>query len=137
MTAKKITLKKVLEKDEIISLIRSVDVKKDLWTDSDAVRKDLFRKVLKSGDRHDIINLIITICEKRKKPRKDWQKASSCGRARARRGTEKSYIRSLRMRSISKRQKNFAVYNERARIMLTKDVRTIIIKSKEKGRVCK
>lgn len=64
--SEKITLKKVLEKDEIISLIRSVDVKKDLWTDSDAVRKDLFRKVLKSGDRHDIINLIITICEKRK-----------------------------------------------------------------------
>ena len=64
--SEKITLKKVLDKDEIISLIRSVDVSKSLWVDGDAARKDAFRKVLKSGNRLEIINLIITICEKQK-----------------------------------------------------------------------
>lgn len=70
----KITLKKVLEKSEIISLIRAVDVNKSLWIDGDAARKDAFKKVLKNGSRTEIINLIITICEKQKSLEKSGKK---------------------------------------------------------------
>lgn len=62
----KITLKKVLNKSEIMTLIKSVTADNSLWSDNDAERKDLFRKILKTGDRVKIIQLIITICEKQK-----------------------------------------------------------------------
>ncbi len=64
--SEKITLKKVLGKKEIISVIKSVTVDTSLWCENDSERKDIFRKILKNGDRCEIIKLIITICEKRK-----------------------------------------------------------------------
>lgn len=70
----KITLRRVLSEKEIYSLIHSVSCDEPLWTDNDAMRKEIFSKTLKTDDQAKIIQLIIEICEKRKEKTQNGKK---------------------------------------------------------------
>jgi len=72
--SEKIQLRKVLDEEEIYTLIHSISRSEPLWTDNDAMRKDIFMKTLKSGKHTKIIQLIIEICEKREEKIKSGKK---------------------------------------------------------------
>lgn len=60
----KINLRRLLSENDIVELIHSVPSDTSLWVDNDAQRKELFSKVLHSGDHVKIIQLIVEIHKK-------------------------------------------------------------------------
>jgi len=59
-------IKPVITKKEALDLIHSIDDNSVEWIEDRNARKEMFNGLLSSGDRKNIINLISTICAKRK-----------------------------------------------------------------------
>lgn len=63
--SKKIVLKPLIDEKEIKDLLRNLDTTNCLWVENDVQRKDVFTKILKSGDRSQIILLIKELHEQK------------------------------------------------------------------------
>ena len=61
----KIVLKKLLSGEEIIDLLNKIDFSRSVWVDNDVIRKETFFKILKSGDRKEVILMLKELHEQR------------------------------------------------------------------------
>ena len=61
----KIVLKKLLSEEEIIDLLNKIDFSRSVWVDNDVIRKETFFKILKSGDRKEVILMLKELHEQR------------------------------------------------------------------------
>lgn len=59
--SEKVSLRRLLSREDIYRLVQSVSLDEPLWIDDDAQRQTAFSKVLKSGDHRSIIQLIVEI----------------------------------------------------------------------------
>lgn len=71
---KKISMRKILSKDEVNSLINDIPNKETLWIDDDKQRNDQFKSILKGGSCDDLITLIRSIYLDKKKRKLDGKK---------------------------------------------------------------
>lgn len=67
-------IRRLLTKDEILSLIDEMPSAEENWCDDKNERKNLFNSVLKSDDYHQIINMMHTLYLKRESQRQKGKK---------------------------------------------------------------
>ncbi|EGT3616045.1 CarD family transcriptional regulator [Clostridium perfringens] len=72
---KKISMRKILSKEDMNSLINNIPNKETLWIDNDRQRNDQFKTMLKSGSCDDLIVLIRSIYLDKKKRKLNGKKA--------------------------------------------------------------
>lgn len=65
-----IKIRKVLPRDEIISIIKAMPDEQSFWIDNEQERKETYGKIIKNGDRTMLIRLIKTLYEKKKEREK-------------------------------------------------------------------
>lgn len=61
----KIVLKKLLSEEEIVTLLNEIDFSRSIWVDNDVLRKEAFFRILKSGDRKELILMLKELHERR------------------------------------------------------------------------
>lgn len=57
----KVTMRKILSKDDLSSLLECLPNKKAFWIDDDKERNKQFKSILKSGDCNDLVTLVKSI----------------------------------------------------------------------------
>ncbi|WP_415337659.1 CarD family transcriptional regulator [Clostridium perfringens] len=72
---KKISMRTLLSKDDVNSIINSIPKTETLWIDNDRQRNDEFKTMLRSGNCDDLIVLIRSIYLDKKKRKLDGKKA--------------------------------------------------------------
>lgn len=66
-------MRKILSRKEIDELIRIMPDENSIWIEDESIRREEYRKILRSGDRHELVKLIKTLwihqknCRERKK----------------------------------------------------------------------
>ncbi len=72
--SQKITLRKLLSKEEIVRMIHTVSLDTSLWVDNPAERKDMFQQLLHEGDHPTLIRLIAELHTRRRETEKAGRK---------------------------------------------------------------
>ncbi|MCR2033199.1 CarD family transcriptional regulator [Anaerofustis stercorihominis] len=54
-------MRKILSSEEIFKLIKNMPNEDMIWIENDSERRDIYKKIIQSGDRRDLIKLIITL----------------------------------------------------------------------------
>jgi CarD family transcriptional regulator len=62
---RKVMMRKILSKDEVMSLIESLPDQETVWIDNDRQRSERFKAVLKTGDCEKWVKLIKSIYQKK------------------------------------------------------------------------
>lgn len=60
-------MKKVLSRDEIMEMIRSIPHCENIWNDNANMRREEYRKIINTGDRKDLLKLLKTLHEQKLK----------------------------------------------------------------------
>ncbi|MBQ3420243.1 MAG: CarD family transcriptional regulator [Romboutsia sp.] len=58
---KKISMRKIISKDDVISIINSMPTSETLWFEDEKIRNQEFKYILKSGKCEDLVKLIRSI----------------------------------------------------------------------------
>lgn len=58
-------LKEILSKEEIIKMIKDIPSRENIWNDNINLRKEEFKKIIKSADRTALCSLLKTLHERR------------------------------------------------------------------------
>lgn len=73
-----IRMKKVLSKEEVVELIKSMPQLDEEWIKSDNLRKDKYKEVLKSGNREELVCMIKNLCSHSLKMKEEGKKFHIC-----------------------------------------------------------
>lgn len=68
---------RLCSKSEVDELISHMNSEKPIWIDNDSNRKEEYSRIIKDGDRHEIIRLIKTLYLRRKELSKSGKKLRS------------------------------------------------------------
>ena len=58
-------MKKVLSRDEIMDMIKSIPDCENIWDDNANIRREEYKKIINSADRKELLKLIKTLHEKK------------------------------------------------------------------------
>lgn len=110
-------IKKVLKKEEILELIKSMKDMNEEWINSDSLRKDRYKDVLKCGDREELVCMIKNLSEHSLQMKESGKKFHVCDErmmndARKKLYEEFAYVLDMEFDSVQKYIEDVSDNNE-------------------------